>query len=223
MGFLDLNKTLEVEDGLSMLFPHRKVGILGGTFNPIHNGHIDMALKIRKEFMLDKVILMPCGNPPHKKNEADELAPKQKRMHMAALCAFENEGMEASDIEVKREGYTYTVDTMRELTKRDQDTDFYYIIGSDTLFELEMWKEFSALAGLARFVCVRREEHEALSVAAEAARLSEQYGATVLVPGYTGLDVSSSYIRKRIAQGKSIAAFVPESVEEYINACGLYQ
>lgn len=219
---MDYTATMEVEDGLRLFYPHQRTGILGGTFNPVHNGHIDMALNIRREFDLESVVLVPTGNPPHKREEQD-LAPAQARLQMAALCALECAGLRVSDIEVKREGYSYTVDTMRELTDKYKDTDFYFIIGSDSLFELESWKEIAALCRLTKFVCVRRQEHDKLAVAAEAARLAEKYEAEILISQLSGLYVSSSYIRKRIAEGKSIADFVPAAVEEYIDASGLYK
>jgi len=219
MGFA---KTLEVEDGLRLFYPHQRTGILGGTFNPIHNGHIDMALNIKNEFDLESVVLMPAGSPPHKKG-ASEIAPAQTRLQMAVLCALECEGLRVSDIEVKREGFSYTVDTMRELTQKYKDTDFYFIIGSDSLFDLESWKEIGELCRLTKFICVRRQEHDKLEVAAEAARMKEKYNAEISISRLSGLYVSSSYIRRRVAEGKSISDFVPASVEEYINASGLYK
>lgn len=212
---------MTIEDGLSLLSPFRKTGILGGTFNPIHNGHVDMALNIRDEFSLDKVMLLPSGDPPHKADE--HLATKQQRLHMAELCAFDHGCLQVCDMEIKREGTTYTIDTMRELCAKHPQNDFHFIIGSDTLFELETWRSFPELCRMVQFVCVKRDEHDRLQIAGEIARLGREYRAMIFLSQYSGLYVSSSYIRKRVAEGKSIADFVPAPVEVYIHESGLYK
>lgn len=214
---------LEINGELKLYYPKAKAGILGGTFNPVHNGHIDMALNIRREFSLGKVIFVPCGSPPHKMDEP-ALAPSVSRLHMAELCAFMYDCLEVSNVEVLRPGPSYTIDTMRDFTLKYKDTEFYFIIGSDTLFELESWKDFPSLAKLVRFVCVRRPENNStLSIAAEMERLKEAYGCEIEASEYGGLLVSSSYIRKMAAEGKDISDFVPPAVEEYIHANGLYK
>lgn len=207
-------------DEVRLSYPNRKMGILGGTFNPIHNGHVDMALRIMNELVLDEVMLIPCGQPPHKE---EDVAPKEKRMHMAALCAYEFKGLTASDIEVKRVGYSYTVDTLAQLHEQYKDTDFYFIIGSDTLFELESWKDFHALFRLTKFVCVQRYVCDNVQLLAKAMRLKELYDADIIHSTYVGLDVSSSNIRQRIKDGLSISDLVPRPVEEYILESGLYR
>lgn len=219
---MEFSRTFEIMDNIRPLYPRMREGILGGTFNPVHNGHLEMALNVLDEFELKKVTLMPSGNPPHKR-EGIYLASPAQRMRMAALAISGEEKLALSGIEVEREGFTYTVDTMRELSAKYNETDFYFIIGSDSLFELELWKDFAELARLTRFICVRRQEHGALEVRAQAAHLTEKYGAFIEVSQYEGLYVSSSYIRERVAQGKSISRFVPALVEEYIIACGLYK
>ncbi len=219
---MEFSHKIEIMDNVRPLYPRVREGILGGTFNPVHNGHINMALNVLAEFELKKVTLIPTGNPPHKRGHA-ALATAAQRMRMAALAISGEERLALSGMEVERSGYTYTVDTMKELTAKYTETDFYFIIGSDSLFEMELWKDFSALAGLARFICVRRQEHEMLEVMAEAARLKEKYGVSIEISRYDGLYISSSYIRERVAQGKSISCFVPALVEEYIIACGLYK
>ncbi len=218
---MEFTTAVEIDDRLSLLYPHKKVGILGGTFNPLHNGHFDMAYNVKEECELDSVMLLPAGNPPHKTDV--ETAPANVRLRMAVLCALETDWLTVSDLEIKREGPSYTVDTMRELTQKYKDTDFYFIIGSDSLFEMETWRNVAELFKLTRFVCVRRREHEKLATAAEAARLAEKYDAVISISRYDGLNISSSEVRKRVAEGRSIADFVPAPVEEYIHASGLYK
>ncbi|MEA5002456.1 MAG: adenylyltransferase/cytidyltransferase family protein, partial [Christensenella sp.] len=99
-------------------YPYRKVGILGGTFNPPHNGHVDMAQQVKMEFALEDVYLMPCGTPPHK---SDDLASTQMRLKMTELCIAGEDGLKILDIETKRKGYTYTADTMRALKKKNPE------------------------------------------------------------------------------------------------------
>lgn len=200
--------------------PHKKVGILGGTFNPPHTGHVDMAQHVKREFALDEVFLMPCGTPPHK---TEDIACAHIRLKMTQLCTEGQAGLKVLDIETKRKGYSYTVDTMRELSGKNPETDYYFIIGADTVFELASWHKCRELFTLTRFVCVRRVAHDTLKLSAEIVRLKEEYGADILLSEYTGLFMSSSYIRDRIRQGKSIEGLVPQNVEEYIIANGLYR
>lgn len=210
------------KDTLELFYPRKKVGILGGTFNPIHNGHINMALTILGEFELDTVTLMPSANPPHKRNNKD-IAPAGARLEMAALAALGCRGLSVTSIELMRDGYSYTSDTIEELIDKNPRTDYYFIIGSDSLFDLEQWHDFKKLFRLTRFICVRRMEHEKLSVAAHAAYLTEKYNAEIYVSAYDGLYISSSYIRQRIAEGKNIDDFVPAAVRDYIYANRLYK
>lgn len=210
------------QDALELFYPRKKVGILGGTFNPIHNGHINMALIIRDEFDLDTVMLMPSANPPHKRNNKD-IAPAEARLEMAALAALGCRGLSVTSIELMRDGYSYTSDTIEELLDKSSRTDYYFIIGSDSLFDLEQWHDFKKLFRLTRFICVRRMEHDKLSVTAHAAYLTEKYNAYISVSSYDGLYISSSYIRQRIAEGKDIDDLVPAAVRDYIYANRLYK
>lgn len=219
---MKLGIEVELSDRKSLLYFYKKMGILGGTFNPVHNGHIDMALNIRQEFGLASVLFIPAANPPHKQ-DVEDIAPADARLKMAALAVMEHAGLSVSNIEVEREGLSYTIDTMRELSRRYGEVEFYFIIGSDSLFSLESWKHFRELCRMMRFVCVRRQEHDRLSIMAQAAKLGETYDAVIEISDYNGLFVSSSYIRKRVAQGKDIGEFVPAAVEEYIHASGLYK
>ena len=196
-----------------------RVGILGGTFNPPHNGHVDMAHQVKREFSLDEVYLMPCGNPPHK---TDGLAPKEMRLQMTQLCTVGTD-VNVLDFEVKKKGYSYTAETLEALREKNPETDYYFIVGADTVFELCTWHEFERLFELTKFICVRRESHDNLKLSAEISHLQRNYGAQILLSEYTGLFVSSSYIRKQIGEGRSVEGLVPQNVEKYIIANGLYQ
>lgn len=209
-------KEIFVKNEVYPNYPPKKMGILGGTFNPVHCGHIELAKHVKQELGLDEILLMPCANPPHK----DEiLATPQQRLHMVKLC--ETHDISASDMEIKRAGTTYTIDTMRQLTQLYQNTEFTFIIGADTLFELCSWKNCREIFRLTKFVCVRRKNVTGLC--AEMQKLKENYGADITLSAYTGLFVSSSYIRSRVEKGCAISGLVPKKVEEYIIANGLYQ
>lgn len=218
---MDLLKELELSGELILNYPRKKIGIFGGTFDPVHSGHIDMALKVLKEFSLTSMVFLPCGAPPHKNHH--EIASKYDRLHMVSLCVYEQRGLSVSDAEVKRNGVTYTIDTIKEFEKKCVDTDLFFIIGADTIFELEAWRDLPGICARTTFICVRRYKYDNLQVAAQAAMLREKYNAKILISEYTGMAVSSSEVRDRIREQKSIARLVPKAVEEYIEEHGLYK
>ena len=185
----------------------RKIGILGGTFNPPHSGHLDIALAVKSEFALDGVVFLPVGTPPHKKNVT--VASAEDRIAMLRLLIDGYEGLSVSDMETKRTGYTYTVDTLSELRSALKDTELFYINGSDTLFELRNWKNYLKVFTLTRFICVKRPGDADEKIAREM-RFLKSLGADILLSGHTGPDVSSTDIRS----GES--SFIPESIRQYM-------
>lgn len=205
------------EERAKLYIPNKKAGILGGTFNPPHNGHADMLRRVREEFSLDAVYLMPDGRPPHKHH----LASPEDRLMMTRLLAGEDIGV--LDTEVANAGISYTCDTLSLLHERFKHTDFYFVIGSDTLFLLPGWKNFSDVLLATKFICVHREGCDKTKTEMWADRLNREFGAEILLSNYTGLPVSSTLIRERVRQGKSIAGFVPQPVEDYIIDKGLYR
>lgn len=217
-------KTLALESltGLRLGVPSRRTGVLGGTFNPIHDGHISLGMHLRNEFQLNNVLYVVAGDPPHK--DERDLAPAKDRFQMTELATLERPGLWPSDVEMHREGHTYTVDTMRILSAAQPDTEFLFIIGEDTLYQLETWRDFAQLCRMTEFICVRRPgeyEHEPEE---QIRILSERYDAVIhLAQHYVGPNMSSTRIRERIREGKSITGYVPAPVEEYIYAAGLYQ
>ncbi len=185
----------------------RKIGILGGTFNPPHSGHLDIALAVKSEFALDGVVFLPVGNPPHKKTVA--VASAEDRIAMLRLLIDGHEGLSVSDMETKRAGYTYTVDTLSELRSGLTDAELFYIIGSDTLFELRNWKNYLKVFSLVRFICVRRPGDTDEKIAREM-RFLKSLGADILLSEHTGPDISSTEIRS------GNYSFVPENIKQYM-------
>ena len=199
----------------------KRIGILGGTFNPIHIGHLLIARDAMEQMALDRVKFIPSARPPHKAVEA--LASERDRIHMIKLAIRGNERFEVDDIEIRRGGISYSVDTLTELRRRDPKSDIFFIIGADSLRELHLWREAQRVVRLCTFVTVPRPGFEARPVvdrrldAASRKRL-RQY----VLRGHS-CDIASREIRSRVASGRSIRYLVPDAVTEYIRRRKLYQ
>lgn len=193
-----------------------RIGIMGGTLDPVHNGHIEVALAAKRLLKLDRVMLLPAGDPPHKAHPTL----KRDRLNMARIAAEGAEGLFVSDIEIAREGTTFTVDTLRELTQREPDTRWYYLIGADTLTVLDSWRHFEKVAGMCTFAVIGRADEPADMNRVHA--LEQQYGARFEVLPFNGPDISSTQIRDRVAKGEDISTLVPQGVADYIRAHLLY-
>lgn len=193
-----------------------RVAIMGGTLDPIHKGHLDIAEAVQRELQPQRVLLLPAGDPPHKHRLTD----KADRMEMTRIAARDHEGMIASDMEITREKTTYTVDTLRELRAKEPETEWLYIIGADTLDVLDSWREFSEVAKLCVFAVVGRGEERPSEAKMRA--LSERYGARFEVIGFSGPEISSTRVREAIAAGEDVSAYLPDKVAAYIREKGLY-
>jgi nicotinate-nucleotide adenylyltransferase len=179
-----------------------KIGIFGGSFSPIHMGHLVIAEFIRSEKNLDKVLFIPLGIPSHRE---DDLASVDDRINMVKLAIKSNSHFEMLDIEAKKKAKSYTVDTLRELKKIYPDDVFFEIIGEDSACYLNSWKEYEALIEETKFFVFRRNGY------------SYDLGLkNVEVVDTPLIDISSTVIRQRIIENKSIKYLVPEEVEEYI-------
>lgn len=198
-----------------------KIGILGGTFNPIHNGHLIMAEEIRETFKLDKILFIPSGTPPHK--SGDEVIDKEHRVNMVLEAIKDNKFFEKSRIEVERKGYTYTIDTLKELkASQKEDVLLYYIIGADVLYDLLNWKDYQLVLKECKFIAALRPGNESDKFERHVKYLKTNFEAKIS-KGYIPLiDISSTEIRKRVKEGRTIKYLVPESVENYIKKNKLY-
>lgn len=190
-----------------------RIGVLGGTFNPPHNGHIVIADIAKREFDMGKVLFLPLGTPPHK--EADAVLSREQRFAMAELIVRERPWLELSTIELEREGYTYTIDTLRYLNA-NMKADIWYIIGADTLFELETWREHEKVFEMCTFACVGRPGDDREKVLMQAVYLEEKYGKKIYVSEGSGPDISSTDLRELIAHGASVRGLVPDSIAEFL-------
>lgn len=187
-----------------------KIGILGGTFNPIHIGHLILAEEALWKLKLDKVIFVPAYLPPHK--EEEEVLDAEHRFNMALLAIEENPKFEVSKIEIDAKEKSYSVDTLKKFKKQfGPEADFFFITGSDSLKELFSWKKIDEIFSLSTFIVAKRPGFPI-----------EEVPKNVQVVVITEVEVSSSEIRKRLKEKKSIRYLVPDKVIEYIEKNRLY-
>lgn len=199
----------------------RKIGIMGGTFDPIHIGHLVTAEAVRMQFNLECVLFIPAGDPPHK--QGCVVTPAMQRFIMTVVATASNPFFRVSAMELERSGPSYTVDTVQALADYyGDDTELYFIVGADAVKELDTWHEIDRLLGLCYFVAATRPG----SVSA-IDKVVEQFGAKgrerILRLTNPELEISSTDIRERVKKSVSIKYIVPESVEQYILKEKLYR
>ncbi len=197
----------------------QKIGIMGGTFNPIHMGHLIAAQEVLNRMNMDKIIFIPTGNPPHKNKR--EVISAIDRYEMVKLAVESNDGFKVSDIEVKREGQTYSYDTLKELHNMYYETQFYFIIGFDTLKEIDTWKRVSDVCSMTKFIVVNRG-NTCSEIKKEILGKENKYKCNFILVDIPDIKISSTDIRDRIKSNKSIKYLVTNEVEGYIKQKGLY-
>lgn len=197
-----------------------KVGIMGGTFDPIHKGHLVLAKDAYQQFHLDTVLVMPSGNPPHKKNQV--IASVEQRKAMVQLAIAHDSRLQYSGIEMEREGYIYTVDTLRILTEQHPENEYYFILGADSLFSIEAWHQPEELLQLTHMIAASRGSHDDIAVLRQITYLTYRYHAQIHLLHIEPMPFSSREIRTWYKEGKEIASFVPTPVLQYIKEEGLY-
>ncbi|MDI3534209.1 MAG: nicotinate-nucleotide adenylyltransferase [Thermosediminibacterales bacterium] len=199
-----------------------KIGIMGGTFDPIHYGHLVTAEGVRAEFNLDYVMFVPAGNPPHKKRY--KITDPQHRYLMTVLATVTNPFFEVSRIEIERQGFSYTVDTIKELEKRfPTDTELYFITGADAVLEILTWKEVDRLLAMCKFVAATRPGYEIPELNKKIAEIEKTYSQKIFLVEVPAMAISSTDIRRRVSEGRPIKYLLPESVEYYILKNNLYK
>ncbi len=198
----------------------QKIGILGGTFDPIHLGHLKMAEAVSRELGIRRMLFIPDGDPPHK----GELAPAQDRLNMVKLAIQGRPGFESSDMEVKRAGVTYTVDTLKQLRIHEPDGAFCYVVGADTLMVIETWRTFDAVAkALAILAVVPRPGIDEEALNRQAKYIATKYNLDIRVIAEPVSAIASTEVRRLAARHESLAGYVPETVERYIRSHKLYR
>ncbi|WP_282925378.1 nicotinate-nucleotide adenylyltransferase [Peptoniphilus genitalis] len=198
----------------------KKYGIFGGSFNPIHYGHLMICEYIKEEMGLDKVIFIPTGNPPHKELELSA----EDRYEMVRLAISPNPDFEISDIETTRVKKSYTVDTIRELKKIYKEEKLYFLIGLDSLFQLKTWMKIGDLSQEIEFVVALRPGYlDREEINKEIDFLRENFGTKINLIKTPLYEISSTDLRDRIREGKSLRYLIPKKVLDYIEESGFYK
>lgn len=192
----------------------KKTGILGGTFNPVHMAHLILAETAKEEAELDEILFIPSGCSYLK--DASGILPAKDRIHMTGLAIEDNPDFALSTIETEREGNSYTCDTLLELKERYPDREYYLIVGADNLFTMEQWKDPDVIFQNARILAAVRGSKKRADMEEKIAELKEKYDADITLLNIRHVDISSSMIREKLSEGRSIRYMLPEKVREYI-------
>jgi len=186
-----------------------RIGLFGGTFDPPHVGHLALAEAARRRLRLDRVVFVPAGDPPHKRGR--RLSPAADRLAMTRLAVRGLPGFEVSDLEIRRRGPSFTVDTLRRLAARDPGARLYLLLGADSLEEFPTWRDPAGIRRLATLAVAGRPGHRA------------PRGRGVVRIGGAELDVSSSRLRAQARAGHRLRVLVPDAVARYVERHRLYR
>ena len=200
----------------------RKIGIMGGTFDPIHIGHLMIAQQACDQFALDQVLFLPSGDPPHK--NASQVTGKAHRGAMVEQAIQDNWKFVLCRTELDRSGKSYTIDTLRELKRhaKDEDVELFYIIGADVLFDLETWKDCRQVFQLCSFLIFGRSGYTPSEMKDKIAMYAAQYQAKMFLFDVPNMEVSSTFLRACISKGRSVKYYMPDDVITYIWRHRLY-
>lgn len=199
----------------------KTIGIMGGTFNPIHTGHLLLAQAALEEAELSEVVFLPSGISYLKAEE--QVLSGERRLEMTKLAVEDNPAFTVSDMEIRRKGNTYTCDTLRQLRQEAPQNTFYFILGADCLFGMENWYRPQEIFDSCRILAAVRDTVGEEELRIQADRLRERFGADIRLLHLPRVDISSTDIRERVEKGKSIRYMVPEKVRAYILDNNLYQ
>lgn len=200
----------------------KSIAIMGGTFDPIHNGHLVTAEAVRHRFRVDKVIFMPTGNPAHKADK--QVTHNEHRYLMTVLATMRNPNFYVSRIEIDRGGKTYTIDTIEQLKKLCRpDVRLYFITGADAIHQIFSWKEPERLLTMCDFIAVTRPGYKKNTLFQEIGEIKEKFESRIHYMEVPSLAISSSDIRNRVVNGIPIKYLLPQAVEDYIKKFELYK
>ncbi len=204
---------------------YKKIGIMGGTFNPIHHGHLVTAQEALSQFKLDKVIFIPTGNPPHKVE--DKVVSAEDRYIMTVIATSSNSNFFVSRMEVERKGKSYTIDTVRQLKKiYGKNSQLFFVTGADAILEILTWKDTNEIVNLCRFIAATRPGYDFTRLEELKRKLfSSRADADkrIFVMEIPALSISSTDIRSRVKNNRPIDYLLPEGVNNYILKYGLYK
>lgn len=198
----------------------QKIGIMGGTFNPIHNGHLIIAENARVQFGLDQVLFIPAGYPPHKSQK--QVVTAYHRCHMISLAIQDNPYFALSRLEVDSVKISYTYLTLQKLQKHYENTELFFILGADSLFDLERWCEIETVLDCCTILAAYRSHQKQEYFTQQIAYLAQKFSCRIFPLHTPNFEVSSGEIRNRIHAGNTIRYLVPAEVEAYIRTQHLY-
>ncbi len=200
----------------------KKIAVMGGTFDPIHYGHLVTAEAVRHAFDIEKVLFIPTGRPPHKTDKP--VTENKHRYAMTVLATISNPFFFVSDLEIERQGFTYTIDTIVELRRiYGEDTTIYFITGADAINQILTWKNSVQLFSLCEFVAVSRPGYSMQDAFEKISYVQEHYQGVIHVVEVPALAISSTDIRQRVLHHKPIQYLLPDSVATYINKFDIYK
>ncbi len=199
----------------------KRVGIMGGTFDPVHNGHLIIAEMALENFELDEILFVPSGIPWLK--DVSKVLNKKTRVSLTGIAIEDNPNFALSTIEIDREGNSYSYETVEELKKSNPDTDYYFIMGADSLFDVEIWKNPEILMKNCTLLVAVRDDYDQQQMRDRVSYLVHKYQAKIELLATPRVDISSTMIRERIAAGKCVRYMLPDPVIEYIKKMQLYQ
>lgn len=198
----------------------KKIGIMGGTFNPIHIGHLTLAERAMDALCLDEIWLIPTGCSYMKQNT--NILPGEERLVMAQLATEDNPRIKCLDIEVKRAGYTYSYETLEQLNELYSDCEFFFIFGADCLFAIENWKYPERIFNHCTVVAAVRNGASLTGMQEKISELETRFRGKIILLPFLNLEISSTELRERIRMGKSVKYLIPDNVIEYISNQGFY-
>lgn len=199
----------------------KRMGIMGGTFDPIHYGHLVAAEGARHRFQLDKVIFIPAGRPPHK--TVREISHPHHRWIMTELAVASNPFFDASTLEVDRPGYSYTIDTVRQVRELYPEVEVFFITGADAVLEILSWKQVDELLNMCWFIAATRPGYPLGNLKRRLSGITPGQIRRIIPMEVPALAISSTDIRSRVREGRPIKYLLPEPVEAYILNKGLYR
>lgn len=200
----------------------KRIGIMGGTFDPIHMGHLILGERACQQFQLDTVFFMPAGNPPHKRHRTGR-ATDEQRTEMVRLAIADNPHFQLSLTEMNSDGFSYSYRTLEKLKKEHPDTDYFFIMGADSLTDFDTWKEPQRIVNAAHIVVATRNQMNPDGFEQLLTRRRDQFHGDFLRLDTPNLDISSKNLREMICEGESVRYYLPESVRQYILANNIYR
>ncbi len=199
----------------------RRIGLMGGTFDPVHYVHLMLAENAYSQFDLDEVVLLPSGDPPHKTKR--HITSASLRYDMLKLASEGIPYFTISDMEINRSGYSYSAQTLTELRKQHPDTDYFFIMGGDSIFQIDTWYHPEIVMKSCTILAAIRDQVSLKDFEDRIAYLEQTYQADIRILNLPDMMLSSSEMRKRVSEGKSIRFMTPDPVIDYIKANKLYE